>query len=150
MLENSILTLLTFSSSSFSFLSPHSPHSLLISLLLTLLLFNSIHCGLLQLIAPTTPCAKCAKGSLLFSECDPSPASTPFSRAFVPSLIVSIGHASRNMANVYKVFDAAFKGDLPRVQKMLADGDAIISDAAPSGRTALLYAASGGSRSFRH
>jgi hypothetical protein len=45
------------------------------------------------------------------------------------------------MANVDKFLDAAINGDLPRVQKMLADGDALITDADEYGQTALLCAA---------
>jgi hypothetical protein len=52
------------------------------------------------------------------------------------------------MANVERFLRAAFDGDLPRVQKMLADGDARITDADDHGRTALLCAAMKGSTSF--
>jgi hypothetical protein len=40
---------------------------------------------------------------------------------------------------------AAFRGDLSHVQRMLADGEARITDADPTGITALLYATLGGS-----
>jgi ankyrin repeat protein len=49
------------------------------------------------------------------------------------------------MNNLDKFFDAARQGDLPRVQKMLADVDARITDADRHGRTALLHAAYGSS-----
>jgi hypothetical protein len=52
------------------------------------------------------------------------------------------------MANVKEFLGAAHDGDLPRVQKMLADGDALITDADRNGHTALLRAANGGYRSF--
>jgi hypothetical protein len=48
------------------------------------------------------------------------------------------------MADVAEFLDAAEVGNLPRVQKMLADGDVRITDADVYGRTALLYAAEGG------
>jgi ankyrin repeat protein len=43
---------------------------------------------------------------------------------------------------------AAFRGDLPRVQKMLGDGEALITDVDHVGRTALLHAAIGGFRTL--
>jgi ankyrin repeat protein len=52
------------------------------------------------------------------------------------------------MANVAEFLDAAEDGNLPCVQKMLADGDLCIADAAEDGSTALLYAALGGSDSL--
>jgi hypothetical protein len=42
-----------------------------------------------------------------------------------------------NAYNLYELFDAAFKGDLLRVQKMLADGVEHITDTDQRGRTAL-------------
>jgi hypothetical protein len=45
-------------------------------------------------------------------------------------------------------FYAAFQGDLPEVQKMLADGEALITDADDYGNTALLCATQEGSRSL--
>jgi hypothetical protein len=47
------------------------------------------------------------------------------------------------MANVTEFLLAAEGGDLPRVQKMLADGDVRITDNNHIGRTALFYAAEG-------
>jgi hypothetical protein len=52
------------------------------------------------------------------------------------------------MANVKDFLYAAFVGDLPRVQKMLADGDARITDADINGSTALFCAVIGGSSSL--
>jgi hypothetical protein len=52
------------------------------------------------------------------------------------------------MTDVKNFLDAAFAGDLQRVQKMLADGDARKTDANVICLTALLSAAQGGSRSF--
>jgi ankyrin repeat protein len=47
------------------------------------------------------------------------------------------------MAYVNKCLDAAFSGDLPRVRKMLADGDVRITDRDLGERTALLCAVNG-------
>jgi hypothetical protein len=52
------------------------------------------------------------------------------------------------MANVAEFLDAAYWGNLPRVQKMLADGDARITDCDEYGQTALLKAADGDPRSL--
>jgi hypothetical protein len=48
-------------------------------------------------------------------------------------------------ANITEFLRVAHDGELPRVQKMLADGDRLITDADASGQTALMYAAQGGS-----
>jgi hypothetical protein len=45
------------------------------------------------------------------------------------------------MANVAEFFRAAAHGNLPRVQRMLTDGDVLIADADVDGRTALSCAA---------
>jgi hypothetical protein len=42
---------------------------------------------------------------------------------------------------LHEFLSAAFEGDLPRVQRMLADGDVNVTDAEHGGRTALLQAA---------
>jgi hypothetical protein len=52
------------------------------------------------------------------------------------------------MAKVDDFLDSATVGDLQHVQKMLADGDALITDADEYGNTALLCAAYGRPRSF--
>jgi hypothetical protein len=59
--------------------------------------------------------------------------------------------ASRKMANIADFLDAAYWGNLPRVQKMLADGDARITDTGryeQTRETALLKAAKGDPRSL--
>jgi hypothetical protein len=52
------------------------------------------------------------------------------------------------MADVAEFLNAAGDGDLPRVQKMLADGDARTTDADVNGNTALVMAMHGGSRAL--